>query len=90
MKYFNSPNANMIGAINTAYTVGAIVGGFFFGGPIADFFGRKSGMGVGCALVIVATFIQTFCPRGNIGAFLAGRLIVGFGQGIALGMYAHD
>ena len=30
-----------IGAINTAYTVGAIVAGWFMGGPIADYFGRR-------------------------------------------------
>lgn len=38
--YFNEPDAHIIGAINTAYTVGAIVAGFFFGGPIADFLGK--------------------------------------------------
>lgn len=84
--YFNKPSDNMIGLINSAYTIGAIVGGFFFGGPIADYFGRKAGMGTGCALVIIATFIQTFTPRHQIGGFIAGRTIIGFGQGIALSM----
>ena len=82
--YFNNPNASTIGGINTAYTVGAIIGGFFFGGPIADFAGRRVGMCTGCALVIIATFIQTFCPRGHIVAFLIGRCIIGFGQGVSL------
>ncbi|KAL2828470.1 general substrate transporter [Aspergillus cavernicola] len=82
--YFNDPSANMIGAVNTAYTVGAIVGGFFFGGPIADFLGRKFGMGLGCVLVIISTFMQTFSPRHNLGCFIAGRCIIGIGQGIAL------
>jgi len=83
--YFNNPTPNMIGLINSVYTVGAIIGGFFFGGPIADYFGRKVGMGTGCVLVIIATFVQTFSPRGSIGTFMAGRIIIGFGQGIALG-----
>lgn len=82
--YFNEPDANVIGAVNTAYTVGAIFGGFFLGGPIADFLGRKLGMGIGCVLVIASTFMQTWSPRGNIGCFLAGRCIIGIGQGIAL------
>ncbi|KAE8351515.1 general substrate transporter [Aspergillus coremiiformis] len=82
--YFNHPDSNLIGAINTAYTVGAIFGGFFLGGPIADFLGRKVGMGVGCVLVIASTFMQTWAPRGNIACFLAGRCIIGIGQGIAL------
>jgi len=74
----------MIGAVNTAYTVGAVFAGFFLGGPIADRFGRRVGMGTGCLFVVVATFIQTFYPQGKIGAFIAGRLLVGMGQGIAL------
>ncbi|KAJ0416090.1 general substrate transporter [Aspergillus carlsbadensis] len=82
--YFNNPDANLIGAINTSYTVGAIFGGFFLGGPVADFLGRKIGMGIGCVLVIVSTFMQTFSPRHNIGCFIAGRVIIGIGQGIAL------
>ncbi|KAL2841587.1 general substrate transporter [Aspergillus pseudoustus] len=82
--YFDNPDANLIGAINTAYTVGAIFGGFFLGGPVADFLGRKVGMGMGCVLVIISTFMQTFSPRHNVGCFIAGRVIIGIGQGIAL------
>ncbi|OGM44330.1 sugar transporter [Aspergillus bombycis] len=82
--YFNDPDDNMIGAVNTAYTVGAIFGGFFLGGPTADFLGRKFGMAIGCVMVIASTFMQTFAPRGNIACFLAGRCIIGVGQGIAL------
>ncbi|KAL4886405.1 general substrate transporter [Aspergillus karnatakaensis] len=82
--YFDEPDANLIGAVNTAYTVGAIFGGFFLGGPIADFLGRKFGMAIGCILVIVSTFMQTWSPRHNIGCFIAGRCIIGVGQGIAL------
>lgn len=82
--YFNDPDDNMIGAVNTAYTVGAIFGGFFLGGPVADFLGRKYGMAIGCVMVIASTFMQTFAPRGNIACFLAGRCIIGIGQGIAL------
>ncbi|KAJ5852531.1 uncharacterized protein N7529_011916 [Penicillium soppii] len=84
LAWMNHPNANTIGSINTAYTVGAIFGGFFLGGPCADFLGRKFGMAIGCVLVIVATFMQTFTPRHDLACFLAGRCIIGIGQGIAL------
>ncbi|KAF2472124.1 sugar transporter [Lindgomyces ingoldianus] len=82
--YFNHPNSQTIGAINTAYTVGAVVAGFFLGGPLADFGGRRMGMTVGAALVIIATFMQTFSPRGNVGCFIGGRVLIGIGQGLAL------
>lgn len=62
MAFFNEPNSATIGSINTAYTVGAIFGGFFLGGPTADYLGRKFGMALGCVLVIIATFMQTFFP----------------------------
>ncbi|EFX00507.1 major facilitator superfamily transporter sugar [Grosmannia clavigera kw1407] len=74
----------LIGLINTAYTIGAIVAGFFFGGPIADYLGRRWGMGIGCFLTIIATFMQTFAPHHNLGCFIGGRVIIGLGQGLAL------
>ncbi|KAF2018973.1 general substrate transporter [Aaosphaeria arxii CBS 175.79] len=82
--YFNKPNTQIIGAINTSYTVGAVVAGFFLGGPLADYAGRRVGMAVGAAFVIVATFMQTFSPRGNIACFIGGRVLIGIGQGLAL------
>ena len=83
-----SKNSQTIGAINTAYTVGAVVAGFFLGGPLADYGGRRMGMAVGSILVIVATFMQTFSPRGNIGCFIGGRVIIGIGQGLALSKFS--
>ena len=44
-------------------------------------------MAIGCILTIIATFIQTFSPRGQLGCFIAGRVIIGLGQGIALSKY---
>ena len=84
VKWFNDPDDNMIGLINTVYTVGAIISGFFFGGPVADGLGRRAGMGLGAILVIISTLLQTFAPKGNIGMFMAGRVIIGVGQGLAL------
>jgi len=74
----------LIGLINTAYTIGAIVAGFFIGGPTADYFGRRWGMWIGCLITVIATFIQTFAPRHQLGAFIAGRVLIGIGQGMAL------
>ncbi|CAG8950587.1 hypothetical protein HYFRA_00002796 [Hymenoscyphus fraxineus] len=82
--YFDNPNPQLTGAVNTSYKVGAITAGFFLGGPLSDYFGRKWGMGIGCILTIVATVLQTFSPRGKLGCFIAGRAMIGLGQGIAL------
>ncbi|KAF2221122.1 general substrate transporter [Elsinoe ampelina] len=82
--FFNKPNPQLIGAVNTAYTVGAIVAGWFMGGPLADYAGRRVGMATGALLTIVATIMQAFSPRGNLGVFIGGRVIIGIGQGLAL------
>ncbi|KAI9163833.1 putative quinate permease [Paramyrothecium foliicola] len=74
----------LLGLINTSYTIGAIVAGFFLGGPLADYLGRRWGMFVGCFVTIIATFMQTFTPYHQIGVFIAGRVVVGIGQGLAL------
>lgn len=53
----------------------------------ADRLGRRWGMGIGCFLTIIATFVQCFAPRGNLNTFIGGRVIIGLGQGIALSTY---
>lgn len=58
--------------------------GWFLGGPVADRFGRRVGMAVGCFLIIIATFLQAFAPYHNIGCFIGGRVLIGLGQGMAL------
>ncbi|KAL2202472.1 major facilitator superfamily transporter sugar [Sarocladium strictum] len=73
-----------IGLINTSYTIGGIVSGFFIAGPVSDYLGRRWGMGLGCLLTIVAAFMQAFAPKGVLGCFIAGRVLIGMGQGLAL------
>lgn len=80
----DTSKANLFASLNTAYYVGAIAAGWFAAGPIADYFGRRIGMVTGAAVVCIATFMQCFAPRGKIGVFIGGRVLVGIGQGIAL------
>lgn len=84
VEWFDDPGSETIGSINSVYTVGAIIGGWFIGGPISDYFGRKVGMGVGCVMVIIATFMQAYAPWHGLGTFIGGRVVVGLGQGVAL------
>ena len=41
-------------------------------------------MAAGSVFVIIATLMQTFAPRGQIAIFIAGRVLIGIGQGLAL------
>lgn len=47
--HFGNPVKNkdteLIGLVNSAYTIGAIIAGWFLGGPLADYLGRRWGMG---------------------------------------------
>ncbi|KDE03937.1 hypothetical protein MVLG_05629 [Microbotryum lychnidis-dioicae p1A1 Lamole] len=82
--YFNKPTPSQIGTINSVYVVGNIVSGFFAAPWVSSRYGRRVPIMLGALLVIVATFVQTFAPRGHLNAFLGGRFIVGLGQGLAL------
>ncbi|KAK4033043.1 quinate permease 6 [Parachaetomium inaequale] len=82
--HFDNPNAYMVGLINTTYTVGGIVTGWFASGPITDYLGRRWGMAIGCILTIIGTFIQTFTPWHQMGVFIFGRVLVGAGQALAI------
>ncbi|CEL02066.1 general substrate transporter [Aspergillus pseudodeflectus] len=83
--YFDNPDSYMLGLMNTVYTVGGIITGWFFAGPLADYAGRRWAMGTGCFITIVATFLQCFPPASNpVPAFMAGRVLIGMGQALAI------
>lgn len=41
-------------------------------------------MGIGCFITIIAAIIQAFAPKGKLGVFILGRVLIGIGQGTAL------
>ncbi|KFY02776.1 hypothetical protein O988_01925 [Pseudogymnoascus sp. VKM F-3808] len=82
-QHFNHPDPNVIGSVNTAYTVGCVISGFFVSAPISNYLGRRWAMMIGCIFVIIASFLAAFSPR-NIGAFIGAKALVGIGQGITL------
>lgn len=79
-----NPDNETIGGINTAYSVCAIISGFFLAAPCADMLGRKAAMAIGSVLVMIGALLETFTRRHTLGMFIAGRAVVGLGQGIAL------
>lgn len=82
LKSFNHPDPAEIGAVNTAYSICAVVFGFLVSPVVADRLGRKWALGSGSGLVIVAAILMSLAP--NIGAFIGARAISGAGQGLAM------
>ncbi|KAF3803796.1 Lactose permease [Colletotrichum gloeosporioides] len=65
-----------IGFVMAIYTAGQICGSIFSAGVI-DTFGRKYGMAVGSAFIIIGSVVQATSQ--TLSAFIGGRFIVGFG-----------
>ncbi|KAF0322696.1 lactose permease [Colletotrichum asianum] len=65
-----------IGLVMAIYTAGQICGSLF-SAEVIDTFGRKYGMAVGSAFIIVGSIVQATSQ--TLSAFIGGRFIVGFG-----------
>lgn len=68
------------GIIFIVYNLGQIAA-FPFCGWIADGYGRKMCIFVGCAIVLVGTAIQGSAH--SMGQFIGGRFVLGFGAALA-------
>ncbi|KAM0326602.1 hypothetical protein ACHAQA_006471 [Verticillium albo-atrum] len=68
------------GIVFMIYNVGQVVA-FPFCGWLADGYGRRVCIFVGCAIVLIGTAIQT--PATSLGMFIGGRFVLGFGASIA-------
>jgi len=75
-----SGEGSSTGIIFIIYNCGQIAA-FPFCGFLADGYGRRICIFVGCALVIVGTAVQTTAH--HTGQFIGGRFILGFGASIA-------
>lgn len=64
------------GIVFMIYNVGQICS-FPFCGWLADGYGRRLCIFIGCAIVLIGTAIQT--PANTLGQFIAGRFVLGFG-----------
>ncbi|KAK9475180.1 putative lactose permease [Dipodascopsis tothii] len=65
------------GLVFAMYNIGSIPA-VLITGPVNDRYGRRVGMFIGAALVIIATCIQA--PAKNRAMFLIGRFLLGMGQ----------
>lgn len=84
LNWMGNPEPNLIGGVNTAYSVCAIISGWFIAAPVADYLGRKTAMAIGTILIMISAILETCTPKGQIACFIVGRAVNGIGQGIAL------
>ncbi|KAI9055217.1 hypothetical protein LZ554_000181 [Drepanopeziza brunnea f. sp. 'monogermtubi'] len=81
-EYFHHPEGSILGLFNAAMSLGSLTG-LLFVPHLVDRFGRKSGVTVGCLVMLVAVGLQTGAR--NFGMFVAARLLLGLGDCIVLG-----
>jgi MFS family permease len=81
--YFNvGMQGGGTGIVFAIYSAGSLVGAFA-AAPASDKFGRRFGMFIGSAFIVIGTIIESTCKAGALSQFMGGRFIIGFGVNIA-------
>ncbi|PGH06090.1 hypothetical protein AJ79_06624 [Helicocarpus griseus UAMH5409] len=82
LDYFDGENKGIwAGIVSSMYQIGGIAA-LPFVGPINDRLGRKIGMLTGSVIVVVGTIISAVLTGPNVGQFMGGRFVLGFGVSI--------
>ncbi|KAH0525239.1 hypothetical protein TsFJ059_007630 [Trichoderma semiorbis] len=77
--YFHHPRGSLLAFYNLAFALGQLIAviPFPFPATIADKLGRRWGVVIGSIIAIIGVAVQSASI--NVGMFVAGRFIVGFG-----------
>ncbi|KFY31023.1 hypothetical protein V493_01477 [Pseudogymnoascus sp. VKM F-4281 (FW-2241)] len=78
--YFGHPEGSKLGILNSIYQIGSIAS-FPVAPFLADHFGRKIPIALGCIIMIVGALLSAF--TNGYGMYLGGRFLVGFGNSLA-------
>lgn len=78
--YFNDPQGSNLGILTALYSIGSIAS-LPFAPFIADRWGRKTAIMVGCIIMLIAAAIQGASQ--NLAMFKGGRFLMGFGNSMA-------
>ena len=81
-EYFNFPDGSTLGLMSSMMSIGSICA-IPFVPYAADILGRRTGVLIGCLIMILGVVLQTISV--NIQMFIAGRFFIGFGVAIAHG-----
>ncbi|CAG9945685.1 unnamed protein product [Clonostachys rosea f. rosea IK726] len=73
-------DANKLGILINMYNIGSVIS-FLFVPYMADYFGRKITIAVGCVLMILGAFVGAFST--GYGMYISGRFVLGFGNSFA-------
>ncbi|KAL7418331.1 hypothetical protein Q5752_006789 [Cryptotrichosporon argae] len=79
-QYFGSPTGGLLGLFNAIQNIGGLVG-LPFAPWVSDTLGRRTGIMLGCIIMMIGVALQTAAQ--NIGMFIAARGLVGFGLSFA-------
>ncbi|KAL4805416.1 general substrate transporter [Aspergillus unguis] len=80
--YFNNPTGSRLGLFGALPTISAILV-FPIAPYISDTLGRRAGIALGSAVIILGALLQTFPPsQGPDAMYLAGRAIIGIGSSL--------
>lgn len=79
-EYFDHPSGSKLGLVGALYQIGSLVS-IPIVPLIADNFGRKLPIAIGCAIMIVGAILQGTCK--NLNVFMGGRVLLGFGNSLA-------
>ncbi|KAF9457782.1 general substrate transporter [Collybia nuda] len=75
-EYYNYPEGKTLGLINSAQSIGCLIG-LPFSPYISDGIGRRSTLFLGSLIMLVGVSLQTFAV--NVSIFVAARIILGVG-----------
>ncbi|KAI0477904.1 general substrate transporter [Xylariaceae sp. FL0804] len=80
--YYNPPAVadSWLGLLVNVFNVGSVAS-FFITPYVADHWGRKTSIAIGCSFMICGGFICAFCIDYEM--FVAGRFLLGFGNSLA-------
>ncbi|TQS32868.1 hypothetical protein Golomagni_06802, partial [Golovinomyces magnicellulatus] len=68
-----------IGLLTSMFAIGGVCALPFIG-PMADTWGRRAGIMIGCAFIILGTIVQGTSKQ--LSQYMAGRFFLGFGSGV--------
>ncbi|KAJ5457721.1 hypothetical protein N7475_009109 [Penicillium sp. IBT 31633x] len=78
--YFNTPSGSKLGLMNAIYQIGSLIS-FPIVPFIADRWGRRLPIVLGCLLMVFGGLLGALCT--NYGMYVAGRLLLGCGNSLA-------